>query len=81
MRRQILEREHVACRQAHDGIGIGCTGQFTKSAQHRKKIFGRAVIRHHQHEWALSNASQEDGDQRLRRGGQSSDTYPPRALA
>ena len=44
MRRQILEREHVAGGKADDSVGIDGTGEFAEGAQDREQIFGGAVV-------------------------------------
>src|ERR1700681_2325334 len=80
MRREILERKHVAGRQSDNCLGIAGAGEVAEAAQHRDEILNRPIVVDNDDERAVGVAAQQHEQQGFCRGRQSGDTNAPRAL-
>jgi hypothetical protein len=81
MRRKILKWKNVTRWQADNGFGFIATSQFVEPLQQRNQILGSAVIGNNQDERTPNRSLLQDQKQCLRRGSESTNTCPPRALA
>ena len=80
MRREILEREHVAGGEGDDGLGIAGGGEFTEAAEDWDEVFDGAVVVDYEDQRACGGALEEHEQQGFCGGGEAGDTNAPRAL-
>jgi hypothetical protein len=80
VRGEILEWEHVAGREGHNGVRVTGGGEFAEALKYRNEIFDGAVVVDYKDEGTVGGAAQEYQEQGFCRGGESRYTNAPRAL-
>src|SRR5215467_7949467 len=80
MRRQVLKGKNVACGKRDNARWINGPSQFAESLQQGDELVSGTIIRNHQDQRPINVSLQQNQQQSLSCGRQSSNTNPPRAL-